>query len=174
MELSAVTPGTSSPYRASGRVRGERSAAAGFVMIALTGLAGVAPAAGTPLQPGAYDIAARLIMPHLDGMRRSVINAQRCLRDGQPETLFPVLQQYAFGGCALDYAQTDGDTVHYVLVCESARVATGTATLSATPAGLVGTLAVKMGGKNMTFTQRIEAVRIGECAGATAATTPVP
>ncbi len=51
----------------------------------------------------------------------------------------------------------------YVLSCASARVASGTASIESAGQKRVGMLAVKMGGKNMTFSQRIEAQRGALC-----------
>ena len=107
-------------------------------------------------------------MPHLDEMRRQVAQHTRCVRDDAPDGLFPVLEQHALRGCRLDYPKSvvtaDGTRRDYVLVCASARVASGTASLEADGEVLVGTLAVKMGGKNMTFSQRVEARRGAPCA----------
>lgn len=41
--------------------------------------------------------------------------------------------------------------------------ASGAASLEGAPERVTGILEVKMGGKNMTFAQRVEAVRRGEC-----------
>jgi len=120
--------------------------------------------------PGAhrYQIAATMVMPHLEEMRRLVVQHTRCVADDAPEALFPVMDQHALRGCRLDYpqpaAQADGTRRDYVLVCASARVASGTARIDESGDKLTGTLAVKMGGKNMTFSQRVEARRGAPCA----------
>lgn len=116
------------------------------------------------LVPGRYDLAVQMVMPHLDEMRRIVTHAQRCVTSATPEVLFPVLEQPALGGCALGYPRHAPDHSDYVLVCASARVASGTATLTRQGDGVFGLLTVKMGGKNMTFSQRVEAHRVGACA----------
>lgn len=114
-----------------------------------------------------YQIAATMVMPHLDEMRRQVTQHSRCVKDDAPSDLFPVLEQHALRGCRLDYPKSieklDGTRRDYVLVCASARVASGTASIDETGENLIGTLAVKMGGKNMTFSQRIEAHRGTRC-----------
>ena len=114
-----------------------------------------------------YQIAATMIMPHLDEMRRQVTQQSRCVKDDVPGGLFPVMEQHALRGCRLDYPKSvenaDGRRREYVLVCASARVASGTASIDETGQRLVGMLIVKMGGKNMTFSQRVEARRGAAC-----------
>lgn len=110
-----------------------------------------------------YQIAATMVMPHLDEMRRQVSQHTRCVADDAPGGLFPVLDQHALRGCRLDYPKVTGARREYVLVCASARVASGTATIDDAQESLVGVLAVKMGGKNMTFSQRVEARRGEAC-----------
>ena len=114
-----------------------------------------------------YQIAATMIMPHLDEMRRQVTQQSRCVKDDVPGGLFPVMEQHALRGCRLDYPKSvenaDGRRREYVLVCASARVASGTASIAETGQRLVGMLIVKMGGKNMTFSQRVEARRGAAC-----------
>jgi hypothetical protein len=99
-------------------------------------------------------------MPHLDEMRRISDRETRCLR-GAPTELFPVLRQPALRGCTLGA----GGVGRYQLRCASERVASGGATLSADPATLRGILTIKMGGKNMTFSQHVTATRRGSCSG---------
>lgn len=129
--------------------------------------AGAAPTA--PFAAGRYRVTSQLLMPHLDEMRRTSSNSEACLAPSAPEALFPVFAQYALGGCRLGYPKASADGVDYVLVCASARVASGTAHLARGDTAVVGTLAVKMGGKNMTFTQRVVAERMGDCAAGEAA-----
>ena len=122
-----------------------------------------AAAAGFEIAPGRYDITAQVVMPHMDEMRRKLTSEQRCLGADNPVALFPVMRQPALRGCALDYPVAEADTWQYILVCESARVATGTARFNRSRDRIIGMLDVKMGGKNMTFSQRIEAVLHGDC-----------
>ena len=119
-----------------------------------------------PLAAGEYAIRSNMVMPHLEEMRRITARETRCIRQDDPLTLFPVMRQPALRGCAFGYGEARGTSFQYVLVCQSARVATGTIELTQQGAEVVGHLVVKMGGKNMTFTQHVAAVREGECAHA--------
>ncbi|MEQ8234888.1 MAG: hypothetical protein RLW61_03110 [Gammaproteobacteria bacterium] len=108
--------------------------------------------------PGQYELAWQTVMPHLDEMRRITDRETACL-DGDPQGLFPVLRQPALRGCRLQ--PLDGG--RWQLTCRSAAVASGSATLENTGAGISGDLAIKMGGKNMTFSQHVTATRRGSC-----------
>ncbi len=136
--------------------------------LALTALAAFAPgapaAAENAFPAGQYEIVWQTVMPHLDEMRRISDRETRCLR-GSPGELFPVLRQPALRGCSLGASGAG----RYHLACASERVASGSATLSAERAALRGTLTIKMGGKNMTFSQHVTATRRGSCSGRDAA-----
>jgi len=116
----------------------------------------------TIVPPGLYAVKSQMVMPHMEEMRRIVKEGKRCVVEG-PAALFPVLDQHALLGCKFDFPKQDGAAMNYLLVCESARVATGQARLEGGAESLVGTMQIKMGGKNMTFSQRVEAQRLGAC-----------
>lgn len=127
-----------------------------LVLAALLARPALADPPATLLPAGEYALAAQMQMPHLEEMRRTVERHTRCLGDEDLHGFFPVMAQPALRGCAFGFPQERADGRRYVLVCQSARVATGTAELTRTRAGLVGELRIKMGGKNMTFAQRVE------------------
>lgn len=126
-----------------------------FIALALS-----APAAADdhPFPPGQYEITWQTVMPHLDEMRRISDRETRCLH-GDPSEFFPVLRQPALRGCTLGTSAAG----RYRLACASDRVASGSATLSGDPSTLRGALTIKMGGKNMTFSQHVTATRRGSC-----------
>jgi len=109
-------------------------------------------------------VASQIILPHLDAMRREVETSQRCVTGPTPRELFSVFDQPALRGCDFAFPRATTQAVEYVLRCQSARVATGTLTLQRAGEDTVGVAAIKMGGKNMTFTQRVVARRVGACA----------
>jgi len=116
------------------------------------------------VQPGVYEITVETVMPHLEeNLRYATTRERRCLRDASLASVFPILQYASLDGCRLGQPTRDGETIRYLLVCENPQVATGVARLDTEANRIVGTLDVKMGGKNMTFTQRIEATRHAEC-----------
>ena len=134
--------------------------------VAASLLCTVAWASGETVEPGTYEIITQTAMPHLEeNLRYATTRERRCLRSDELPTIFPILQHPSLEGCNLNSERRRGDTIRYRLVCASPQVATGTARLDAGPGRIAGILEIKMGGKNMTFSQRIKAVRQGECAG---------
>lgn len=134
------------------------SAAALFCAIAC-------PVPAEPLVPdGQYTVAAQMVLPHLEEMRRHSEQHSVCVRADDVSVLFPVFRQPALLGCALEQRGADADGIRYELVCTAVRGGSGNARLQFNEAGLRGTLEAKMGGKNMTFSQFIRAERIGGCA----------
>lgn len=116
------------------------------------------------VRPGSYDITARTVMPHLEeSLRYTVTQERRCLSNRDLPDVFPVLRYPSLEGCKLGNERRRGEDIRYALVCENPEVATGIARLSATRGRIVGVLEIKMGGKNMTFSQRVEATRRGDC-----------
>ena len=94
-------------------------------------------------------------MPHLEeNLRYATTRERRCLRDDDRASLFSILRHPSLEGCALA-----GD----LLVCARPEVATGSVHLDEGPGRISGVLEVKMGGKNMTFEQRVDAMRLGDC-----------
>ena len=95
-------------------------------------------------------------MPNLEeNLRYATTREQRCVNLDDFDSLFPILRHASFEGCHLGHG--------YRLVCANPEVASGTARLDAAGERIAGILEVKMGGKNMTFSQRIEAVRLRDC-----------
>jgi len=122
-------------------------------------------ASGEAVAPGTYEITAQVVMPHLEeNLRYATTRERRCLRDDEFASVFPILRHHSLEGCKLGAETRSGGTIRYVLACASPQVATGAARLDAAAGRITGTLEIKMGGKNMTFSQRIEALRQGDCA----------
>jgi hypothetical protein len=133
------------------------------LLLSLTSFSVAAATAGLDVPVGSYTVTSQMIMPHLEEMRRISNQQTRCLNTPGPFGLFPVMDQPALHGCSFGYERADGDAFSYLLVCQTARVATGSATLRQTSHGVTGAVDIKMGGKNMTFSQKIAATRVGEC-----------
>jgi hypothetical protein len=95
-------------------------------------------------------------MPHLEeNLRYATTREQRCVNLDDLDSLFPILRHPSLEGCHLDD--------RYRLVCANPQVASGVARLETAGERIAGTLEVKMGGKNMTFSQRVAAVRQRDC-----------
>ena len=142
----------------------ERHARRAALLMAASLLCTAAWASDEAVQPGTYEITVQTVMPHLEeNLRYAATRERRCLRSRELRLVFPVLHHPSLQGCKLGNESRTGDTIRYLLACESPQVATGIARFNMGPGRIVGVLEIKMGGKNMTFSQRIEAARQGAC-----------
>ena len=126
--------------------------------------------AASPLASGSsgparlYDLTTATGMPHLEeNLRYTLARAEQCLGREDLGSAFPMLRHPSLAGCRLREQSHDADTIAYVLVCENSTGTTGAATWHLGERALRGTLDVKLGGKNMTFYQRVTGTLIGEC-----------
>ena len=119
-----------------------------------------------PLPPRLYDVTTETTMPHLEeNLRYAITHEQRCLAEEDFPTAFPVLAHPALAGCRLDRDSRTRDHISYVLACEGGNGTTGRALWDLGKHRITGTLYVKLGGKNMTFQQRLTAEPVAGCAG---------
>jgi hypothetical protein len=116
--------------------------------------------------PMLYDVTTETGMPHLEeNLRYTTTHERRCVARSALFSAFPILTHPALKGCQLKNPTSENDLLRYVLVCDGNHGTTGAAIWHLGPQRLRGTLNVKLGGKNMTFYQRITAVSRGECIG---------
>lgn len=121
--------------------------------------------AAEKMPPRLYEITAETVMPHLEeNLRYANAREERCLAHQELPSAFPILSHVALKGCKLEYASRQDDVDSYLLVCEGGYGTTGSATWRLGGQPIRGTLMVKLGGKNMTFYQRVTARPLGECA----------
>ena len=134
-----------------------------YIMI-LSVLIQSSAAAAEPMSPQLYEIITETAMPHLEeNLRYATTREQRCLEQNGLLSAFSVLQSAALKDCRLDQESRQQDGVSYALVCKGGHGTTGHATWQLGPAQSTGTLNVKLGGKNMTFSQRVTARVLGAC-----------
>jgi hypothetical protein len=133
-----------------------------LAMAAAASTLAVVPAS---LPPATYSFVTETSMPHLEeNLRYATTTETRCLAAPEPlSAAFPVLQHASLNDCRLEQEARSGDTVSYVLACSGGHGTTGNAKWELSEKRSVGTLNVKLGGKNMTFSQRVTVVRLGEC-----------
>jgi hypothetical protein len=103
-------------------------------------------------------------MPHLEeNLRYTTTHENRCLARADLSTVFPVLAHPILAGCRLsDDGPNDGGMAYH-LVCQNGHGTTGHARWTMSAGTLRGRFDVKLGGKNMTFSQTVTAVTIGSC-----------
>ncbi len=113
---------------------------------------------------GLYEVTTATSMPHLDESLRYATRTQaRCvdIRDLSGE--FWMLREAALQDCRLVKDSQSDDAASYLLMCDGGHGTTGNATWQLQEGAIAGTLNVRLGGKNMTFYQRITAKLIGTC-----------
>jgi hypothetical protein len=111
-----------------------------------------------------YDVTTETGMPHLEeNLRYTITRQRRCLAHEALTSAFPILSHPALAGCRLVRETDSGDTVSFQLTCPTGHGTSGRALWQLGEHEIRGTLDVKLGGKNMTFYQRITAVPVGPC-----------
>ncbi len=116
------------------------------------------------MPPGAYEVITETAMPNLEeNLRYATTRQQRCWDHQELASAFPILTHQSLTGCRLDEEARQEQAVSYVLICDGGHGTTGTAQWYLGEGYISGTLSVKLGGKNMTFYQRVTAKPLGKC-----------
>lgn len=103
-------------------------------------------------------------MPHLEeNLRYANTRELRCIRGRSASELFQILRHQSLNGCELGPGSRRGKATYYPLICHGAGGMKGTALLNEDAGDISGELKIQMGGKNMTFSQRVTATRQGDC-----------
>src|SRR6185312_734484 len=97
-------------------------------------------------------------------LRYSITHEKRCLGPQDLARAFPVLEHPSLSGCHLEPGTQSSDSAEFRLACEGNHGTTGGAQWQLGERQIIGTLHVKLGGKNMTFFQRVTAIAVGDCA----------
>src|SRR5262245_35777868 len=117
------------------------------------------------MSPQLYEIVTETTMPHLEeNLRYATTREQRCVDDENALwSSFPVLNFAALQDCRLEQESREENAVSYALVCTGGHGTTGRATWELGRTQSIGTLNVKLCGKNMTLSQRVTATSLGAC-----------
>lgn len=135
----------------------------------LTGGATSAPGDLAVAQAQLYDLTTETGMPHLEeNLRYTIQHAKHCLTRQTLSTAFPILEHPALHGCSLQAELREETSLIYNLVCEDNHGTRGLAKWSFERSEIHGVLSVTLGGKNMTFWQKVSAVPLGPCSGGSA------
>ena len=115
-----------------------------------------------------YEVTTETGMPHLEeNLRYAVTRDKRCLAEQDLSSAFSILSHASLADCKLRQENRRDDTLSYVLDCTGGHGTIGSATWRIGEDVIRGMLNVKLGGKNMTFFQRVTATLVGECPVAT-------
>ena len=111
-----------------------------------------------------YDVTIETGMPHLEeNLRYTRTKRRQCLTRDRLATAFPALAYESLQTCRLAAQEVSSHGAEYRLICSGSSGTTGHATWSFEEHRSFGTLEIKLGGKNMTFFQRIDATYVGPC-----------
>jgi hypothetical protein len=114
------------------------------------------------LQPGRYEVEMRLELPHVEDMGFSK-TADICVNETGTHGLIVLSDNNPLVRCPASDVQGDGDTLTFDLVCEGHNQAVARAKFSLRGDRFDGVFEMKMGGKNMTMTERQTGHRTGPC-----------
>lgn len=119
-----------------------------------------APAAGS----ARYRLRTETSMPNLEeNLRYATLNEERCVDPADLADQFWMTRDSALTDCRLVKTRQDPTAAHYRLTCRGKHGAEGSARWTFDGDRLIGVLDLRLGGKNMTVTQRITGERIGNC-----------
>ncbi len=105
-----------------------------------------------------------ILLPHLENnLHYTTTHTEQCLGQQNASTLFPILKHDSFVGCALVGKQEEGENKEFDLVCSNTEAASGLVHFVINKESFSANLKIKMGGKNMKFSQRISGRRTGAC-----------
>lgn len=111
-----------------------------------------------------YELTTETGMPHLEeNLRYATTHETRCLARHELWLAFPVLNHPALQRCKLGDERRRENGLTFALLCAGDSGTTGAASWQLGADRIVGTLDIKLGGKNMTLYQRITALPYGQC-----------
>jgi len=112
-----------------------------------------------------YEVTTETGMPHLEeNLRYATRIERRCMSPRQLTKAFPMLGDVSLQDCELVETEEEArDTLLYRLQCSGGHGTMGSARWDFGSSTITGTLSVRLGGKNMTFYQRITARPLGKC-----------
>ena len=115
--------------------------------------------------PRLYEMTTETGMPNLEeNLRYAIVTEKRCLNTHDLSGAFWMLNDVSLQDCKLVMVpEEETNATLYLLKCDGGYGTTGDARWQLGPDAIAGTLNVRLGGKNMTFYQRITAKPLGVC-----------
>ncbi|WP_334146707.1 DUF3617 domain-containing protein [Hyphomicrobium sp.] len=133
-----------------------------LILLALIAVPGPTRAGDTVLEPGEYEVEMRLELPHLEDMGAQR-TAKVCITNGGTHGIVVLSENNPLARCPSSNVTQSGDELSFDLICEGHNQAVAWAKFQLWPNRFVGAFDMKMGGKNMTMTERQTGRRIGTC-----------
>lgn len=136
---------------------------ASILRAAITALALAQAGGAAALECGAYAVAVRLELPHLEEAA-TAREVEICLDPAREGYGLAVLSaNNPLARCPLSEIQGEGEALRFAIRCPGRNAAQASAAYRIGPAGFTGRIAMRMGGKNMTMTEVQTGRRTGPC-----------
>ncbi len=132
-------------------------------LAAMTSAMCIASAAAA-LEPGEYEVSVRLELPHVEDLGTAK-STHICVTAGGSDThgLKVLSDNNPLGRCAASGIREDSGTLLFDIICPGQNAAIGSARYAIREQDFDGAIDMKMGGKNMTMTERQRGRRTGAC-----------
>jgi hypothetical protein len=136
-----------------------------FVITAILGAGALSAEETALLQPGEYQVIVRVQLPHIEDMSDATKVDNICVTAGDAGTggLAVLSHINPLRKCPTSNVRQSGDTLTFDIVCAGSDAAVGSAKYTMRAEHFDGSIAVKMGGKNMTMIEHQSGRRIGDC-----------
>jgi hypothetical protein len=115
------------------------------------------------LEPGEYEVHMKLELPYVEdmGVQRTT---RICVTDRGTHGIVVLSENNPLVYCPASNIRQNGDELTFDLICEGHNQAVAWARFELGPDRFIGVFDMKMGGKNMTMTERQTGKRVGACA----------
>jgi hypothetical protein len=115
------------------------------------------------LQPGEYEVTVRLELRHVEMTALKVTTI--CVSGDNTGTrgLVALSENNPLARCPAPNVRQDGHTLTFDIICPGGNQGVGSARYTIARQRFTGVVAMKMGGKNMTMTERQTGHRVGDC-----------
>ncbi len=124
------------------------------------------------LAAGEYEVTVRLALPNVEDTRVSKTVRNCITANGSGSRGLGVLgDNNPLSACPVRNVRGQQKELRFDIVCPGSNAAIGMARFTLAPTGFEGSIDIKMGGKNMTMSERQVGRRIGDC---TPANHPTP
>jgi len=138
-----------------------------FLALLVIGLAAASPAKATDagtLQPGRYEVSVRLDLPNIEAAAASQLKSL-CVpaEDGGTHGLTALSENNPLAHCPVLNVRQEGAALSFDIVCPGGNAAVASASYRLAGDAFDGRIAMKLGGKNMTMTEKQTGRRIGAC-----------
>lgn len=132
------------------------------ILLALFVAPTVASAGNAGLEPGEYEVEMHLELPHVKDMAVQR-TAKVCITNSGSHGIVVLSENNPLAHCPVSNVKQSDDELTFDLVCEGHNQAVAWAKFRIWPDRFAGAFDMKMGGKNMTMTERQAGRRIGPC-----------